>query len=262
MLSVLVVNATYMKVVRVKSQLNIREGAGTEFAIIGKVGNGDLVEFISESNSEWSTEASGTWYQIKYGDIQGWVKSEYLETTDELPKDIVSGNKSSLQWSDIVPENDVLKLFFYIVLFFLGIVLLLLVIMFLCWLWSIIQMGLGVGLIGAVIGFIITKNYEGGFTGFNIGFGLGCVFGLYHAIRKPGDAIDVGASGLGTFISSSSSSSSVSSHNVDKYDTVIEGAGIMGSDVKGKKYFDGTIEGEDGKWYKTNSDGTVSEDKS
>lgn len=63
-----------------------------------------------------------------------------------------------------------------------------------------------------------------------------------------------------TFKSSPSESASVqSSPSNDDYDTVIEGAGSFGGDVKGKTYFDGTIHGENGKWYEKTNDGKVIE---
>ena len=61
-----------------------------------------------------------------------------------------------------------------------------------------------------------------------------------------------------TFKSNPSESGNIQSSS-DDYDTVIKGAGSFGGDVKGKSYFDGTIHGENGKWYETTNDGKVVE---
>ena len=62
------------------------------------------------------------------------------------------------------------------------------------------------------------------------------------------------------FKTSPSESASVqNSSSDDDYDIVIEGAGSFGGDVKGKSYYDGTIHGENGKWYVKTNDGKVVE---
>lgn len=52
------------------SNLNIRNGKGTSFDIIGKAHKGDVVEVIDKSSNDW--------YYIKYGDILGYCSAKYL----------------------------------------------------------------------------------------------------------------------------------------------------------------------------------------
>ena len=51
--------------------LNVRAGAGTEFAIIGQVGDGLRVEVVGFS-------ADGLWFEIASAEGRGWVSAQYV----------------------------------------------------------------------------------------------------------------------------------------------------------------------------------------
>jgi N-acetylmuramoyl-L-alanine amidase len=55
--------------VKVSSTLNVRSGAGTQYKVVGSLKNGTKVEVLGKS---------GSWYQIKYGSITGYVSGQYL----------------------------------------------------------------------------------------------------------------------------------------------------------------------------------------
>ncbi|AEE97292.1 N-acetylmuramoyl-L-alanine amidase [Mahella australiensis] len=63
--------------VKVNTTLNVRSGAGTQYKVVGSLKNGTKVEVLSKS---------GSWYQIKYGSITGYVSEQYL---------VVSGTSST-----------------------------------------------------------------------------------------------------------------------------------------------------------------------
>lgn len=58
------------KVVNISSQLRIRAGAGTSYATVGYLRNGEEVEIIGESNE---------WYKIKYDGITGYAHKDYIK---------------------------------------------------------------------------------------------------------------------------------------------------------------------------------------
>lgn len=54
--------------------LNVREGAGTDFNLVGKMPNHSACEIL---------EIEGEWYKIQSGEVTGYVKGEYLITGDD-----------------------------------------------------------------------------------------------------------------------------------------------------------------------------------
>ena len=267
-LASLSIEAAYMKVVNVKTSLNIRIEGSSESPIVGKVGNGELVEFISEGDPELESTTGEKWYQIRYSGLQGWVKSNYVEFTDEVPQEANSGNnKLSLSWSNLynlLPENDYLRLAVYIILGILGFIILGLLAIFALWLFGIFQYVLGCGVLVGIIGFIITKNAEGAFSFGTVGLGIGLLFGLYKSFKDPGDTIFTGLNALrsfesdsSSFSSSSSSSYSSTSSSEDEYDTIIKGGGTLGDDIEAKTTWDGKLKDKNDKTWKKHSDGTV-----
>ena len=50
--------------------LNMRAGPGTNYQVIGRMGNGDVAEVTGRN-------ADGTWWQIVFSGIQGWVSAGY-----------------------------------------------------------------------------------------------------------------------------------------------------------------------------------------
>lgn len=54
--------------------LNVREGAGTDFNLVGKMPNHAACEIL---------EIEGEWYKIQSGEVIGYVKGEYLVTGDD-----------------------------------------------------------------------------------------------------------------------------------------------------------------------------------
>lgn len=62
---------TNLGVSNVTSYLNVRNGAGTENKIIGKMPGGSACEILEEADG---------WYKIKSGDVTGYVSSDYILT--------------------------------------------------------------------------------------------------------------------------------------------------------------------------------------
>lgn len=56
----------------VPATLNVRSGAGTSYSKVGTLYKGNKVTLVKKS---------GSWYQIKYGTISGWVSGDYLTVT-------------------------------------------------------------------------------------------------------------------------------------------------------------------------------------
>ena len=64
------------KVVNVTSSLNVRDGAGTGYNVIGSLGPGATVTII---------EKVGNWYKIEYNGGVGYVSADYIEITGGDP---------------------------------------------------------------------------------------------------------------------------------------------------------------------------------
>lgn len=62
---------TNLGISNVSDYLNVRNGAGTEHKIVGKMPGNCACEIISEENG---------WYKIKSGDVEGYVFGEYILT--------------------------------------------------------------------------------------------------------------------------------------------------------------------------------------
>lgn len=62
---------TNLGVSNVTSYLNVREGAGTDKKIVGKMPGGSACEIVEELDG---------WYKIKSGDVTGYVSAEYILT--------------------------------------------------------------------------------------------------------------------------------------------------------------------------------------
>ena len=60
-----------------EGNLNVREGAGTDFNLVGKMPNHAACEIL---------EIEGEWYKIQSGEVTGYVKGEYLITGDEAAR--------------------------------------------------------------------------------------------------------------------------------------------------------------------------------
>lgn len=73
-------------VTNVSTNLRIREGAGTEYKIIGYLVNGQTIEIIGET---------GNWYNIKYNNIIGFVSKEYINEVSSIPETISAISTSS-----------------------------------------------------------------------------------------------------------------------------------------------------------------------
>ncbi len=55
--------------VKVSDSLNVRESASTTAKVLTSLTNGTVVTILDSSNG---------WYKIKFGNITGWVKSDYI----------------------------------------------------------------------------------------------------------------------------------------------------------------------------------------
>ncbi len=58
------------------TNLNLRQGPGTNYKIIGKLSRGTRVEVL---------DRSGAWYKIKTGSTQGYVHGDYIVLEDDTP---------------------------------------------------------------------------------------------------------------------------------------------------------------------------------
>ena len=68
------------------SALNVRQGAGTKYSIIGKLYKGDIVNILSSSNG---------WYKIELSNgSTGWVSSQYI-TLGTLPSDDTNNDSTN-----------------------------------------------------------------------------------------------------------------------------------------------------------------------
>ncbi|MBT9779304.1 SH3 domain-containing protein [Clostridium sp. MCC353] len=70
-----------MGLVVVEGYLNVRKAPSTDGDIIGKMLGGSACEIISEE---------GGWYQIKSGEVEGYISGEFVLTGDEAKKEAVS----------------------------------------------------------------------------------------------------------------------------------------------------------------------------
>jgi len=68
------------------SNLNVRKGAGTNHAIIGKLKHGTKVKLLSKS---------GSWYKIPWGSGTGWVHSSYIKVISQSTSTSSSSSSSS-----------------------------------------------------------------------------------------------------------------------------------------------------------------------
>ncbi len=72
------------KLVSVSSKLNVRNGPGTSYDIVGKLDNGAKVKIVDTNNK---------WDKIQYNDIEGWVLSEYLYVSQIINTDPLNNVK-------------------------------------------------------------------------------------------------------------------------------------------------------------------------
>ena len=68
---------TNLGIANVENHLNIREGAGEEFELVGELPVDAGCEILAEN---------GGWYQIQSGDVTGYAKAEYLLTGEAAAK--------------------------------------------------------------------------------------------------------------------------------------------------------------------------------
>ncbi|HEL5686249.1 TPA: SH3 domain-containing protein [Clostridioides difficile] len=84
--------------VNVSSRLNVRSGAGTNYSLVGKANNGDVVKLLEQSNG---------WYKIKLSNgVTGWASSQYISKTSEDVGTNNSSNSNSTNNSDKKPSSE------------------------------------------------------------------------------------------------------------------------------------------------------------
>jgi hypothetical protein len=80
----------YAKSYVTTQDINIREGAGTEYTVLGKLKKGSTVDVI---------EVTGVWGKISYQNKEGYVSAKFLDEVSEkssvLPDDKNKGSNSS-----------------------------------------------------------------------------------------------------------------------------------------------------------------------
>ena len=103
---------------------------------------------------------------------------------------------------------------------------------------------------------------DSAFTGLQWGFWIGCAARLLYIIVKPSSAMSEGLGFASKFFSSdngiSNTPNTMSPPADPYYDKTIEGAGVLGGDVKVHTNWDDTLLGENGIRYRKNTNGTVS----
>lgn len=256
------------KVVNVSSSLNIREQPSKQSSVVGKIGRGEIVQV--------QTSSMDGWIQVQYGDVTGYVRDSYIQLIDN---DESEKNSSSFSFSglwDSVQESeawDIIKGIGIVILIILGICVVAILIAGLTVLVGILLYVLGCGLGGGFAGILIGMFINGpgdatvncGIWGFWIGCGLGVLIGLLSPLKAATSGIGNFGSSFGSSSKTPSVSSSDSNYTSSEpdpyYDTIIEGAGAFGGDVKGKRHWNGDIEGENGKWYESGLNDTVTEKK-
>ena len=264
----------FAKVVNVSTNLNVRELASAQSEIVGKIERDKTVEILSADN--------GGWTMIKYGTVTGYVKSSFLQPVEVSQASTASSGSSSSGlwqtvkdfWNSISPREEdgpflgVLKILLCILVIAIALGIVGLVLAGAFFFAGIAMHILGAGVAGALIGGFLVYFFSQGksdsaFTGVQWGFFIGCGVGVIIAIWKPLQAASGGLSaGAKVFDMDSGVTNSPSptpSAADSYYDTIIEGAGDFGDDVKAKTKWDGKLEGENGKEYKKNTDGTYSE---
>lgn len=70
---------------------NVRKGAGTGYDVVGKVTKGTTVTITGEATGT----DSKTWYQITFGDKQGFLRSDLLEVGEAAPADTTENTDNS-----------------------------------------------------------------------------------------------------------------------------------------------------------------------
>ena len=94
---------TVLGIANVENHLNIREGAGEDTDLVGKLPKDAGCEIMSQE---------GEWYQIQSGEVTGYVKGEYLLTGKEAVqrakevKSIVAVSKTQTLNARVEPNTD------------------------------------------------------------------------------------------------------------------------------------------------------------
>lgn len=94
---------TNLGIAQVENHLNIREGAGEEYDLVGKLPVDAGCEILSQE---------GEWYQIQSGKVTGYVKGEYLLTGQEAAaradevKSIVATSVTQTLNARVEPNTD------------------------------------------------------------------------------------------------------------------------------------------------------------
>ncbi len=61
-------------IAQVNAYVNVRNGAGTSFDVVGKMYNGSVAEILETTTGEDGEE----WYRIKSGNVEGYIKAEFF----------------------------------------------------------------------------------------------------------------------------------------------------------------------------------------
>ena len=80
--------------------LNVREGPGSDYKIIGQVHRGDMVEMLAQNSD-------GSWYKIRIAELIGWVSATYVEMITQAvrPLDGAQGGQGSPQAVAMAPGS-------------------------------------------------------------------------------------------------------------------------------------------------------------
>jgi len=57
--------------------VNLRSGPGTNYSILATIPNGERLAYLGDNGS-------GTWYNVRYNDMDGWISAKYADVVENL----------------------------------------------------------------------------------------------------------------------------------------------------------------------------------
>ena len=84
------------------SYVNIREDAGTEFPIVGKLENHGLC---------YIREQSGDWYRVVSGEVEGYIRQDLLKTGEEAWMEVHAAGEDAMPVASVLDAREELVAF-------------------------------------------------------------------------------------------------------------------------------------------------------
>ena len=89
----------------VSNYVNIRSEANTSSSIVGKIYNNCAATILATVDGE-----GGTWYQIKSGNVTGYIKSEYFITGADTDSAILTTLSKDAEYLEVKEEGDFIEI--------------------------------------------------------------------------------------------------------------------------------------------------------